>query len=87
MDNFKDISWEDIGMDISDLNKTIENPDTVDMPSGVYHGRDYSVLVKPKSNIEDTSMVKRVVWVCVGLISIGIILVSLMVGNAPIGSL
>ena len=88
MDNttFENISWQNIGIEIDDLNKTLENPDTIDMPSGVYRGRDYSSVVKPKSNIEDTSMVKRALWVCFITIVIGIIAVSFMVRNAEAGA-
>jgi hypothetical protein len=84
--NLGNISWQNIGIEIDDLNKTLENPDTVDMPSGVYHGRDYSSVVKPKSNIEDTSMVKRALWVCFITIVIGIIMVSFMARNAEAGA-
>jgi len=79
---FENISWENIGIEIDDLEKTLENPDTVSVPSGtIKHDwvDEGKPVWKPKSKFSNG---RKVFWVVVVMISIAILLVSSMAANA-----
>lgn len=87
MDNvFGNVSWQDLGIDIDELNKTMENPDTVDLPDGIHHGRDYSSIVKPKSTNDKDNSFAKAMGVCGVLLIVIALLIVAMCTNADAGA-
>lgn len=86
MDNvFGNVSWQDLGIDIDELNKTMENPDTVNLPNGTYHGRDYGSLVRTKSTSDKDNNFAKAMGVCGVLLIVIALLIAAMCINAEAG--